>query len=117
VLHGDDPVAAYTAFAAGATVFTTGGPAEHLTTMFPPVRPRTTYLEVRFLDVQEPAAIGPVIGALTSLMYDDDRRRNALRALEPERAHLADHWRAAADGDPATSARGYELVPDVELIA
>jgi glutamate--cysteine ligase len=58
-----------------------------------------------------------VIEALTSLMYDDDRRRNALRALEPERAHLAEHWRAAADGDPATSARGFELIPAVELVA
>ncbi|TCO16888.1 glutamate--cysteine ligase [Kribbella steppae] len=117
LLHGDDPVAAYTAFAAGATVFTTGGPVEHLTTMFPPVRPRTTYLEVRFLDVQEPNALDRVISALTSLVYDDDRRRTALRALEPERAHLAEHWRSAADGDPVTAARGYELIPDLELVA
>jgi gamma-glutamylcysteine synthetase len=117
LLYGDDPVAAYTAFAAGAAVFTTGGPAEHLTTMFPPVRPRSTYLEVRFVDVQEPAAIGRVIDALTSLVYDDDRRRDALRSLEPERAHLADHWHSAAAGAAATAARGHELIPDVELVA
>ncbi|WP_433166446.1 glutamate-cysteine ligase family protein [Kribbella sp. CA-247076] len=117
LLSGDDPVAAYTAFAAGAAVFTTGGPADHLTTLFPPVRPRATYLEVRFLDAQEPAALGPVVSALTSLLYDDDRRRTALRALEPERAHLADHWRAAAAGDPATAAYGHELVPGLELVA
>ncbi len=53
---GGDPITAYTEFAAGATVFTRGGPADHLTTLFPPVRPRATYLEVRFLDAQEPAA-------------------------------------------------------------
>ncbi|MFK4087585.1 glutamate-cysteine ligase family protein [Kribbella sp. NPDC020789] len=104
-LLGDDPVAAYTAFAAGAAVFTSGGPAEHLTTMFPPVRPRSTYLEVRFLDAQEPSAIGPVINALTSLMYDDAHRRAVLRALEPDRSHLGEQWRATAAGE-----LGLELV-------
>jgi glutamate--cysteine ligase len=117
LLHGDDPVAAYTAFAAGATVFTTGGPAEHVTTLFPPVRPRSTYLEVRYLDAQEPTAVGRVIDALTSLVYDDDRRRTALRTLEPERAHLADHWRSAAAGEAGTAARGHELLPKLELVA
>ncbi|GAA0607489.1 hypothetical protein HPO96_31630 [Kribbella sandramycini] len=99
LLYGDDPVAAYTSFAAGATVFTTGGPAEHLTTMFPPVRPRSTYLEVRFLDAQEPSAVDQVITTLTSLLYDDVRRRSVLRALEPERTNLAAHWQAAAAGE------------------
>ncbi|GAB3933598.1 hypothetical protein GCM10029976_041260 [Kribbella albertanoniae] len=97
-LLADDFVAAYTAFAAGATVFTSGGPAEHLTTMFPPVRPRSTYLEVRFLDAQEPSAIGPVVDALTSLMYDDAHRRRVLRRLEVDRVHLAEHWLSAANG-------------------
>ncbi|WP_405056105.1 glutamate-cysteine ligase family protein [Kribbella sp. NBC_01505] len=99
LLSGDDPVAAYTAFAAGATVFTSGGPAEHLTTMFPPVRPRSTYLEVRFLDAQEPATVGRVIDAFTSLMYDDAHRRHVLRSLEPGRAQLAAQWRASAAGE------------------
>ncbi|MEU4288585.1 glutamate-cysteine ligase family protein [Kribbella sp. NPDC026596] len=99
VLHGDDPVAAYADFAAGATVFVDGGPAEHLTTMFPPVRPRATYLEVRFLDAQEPAAVGCAITALTGLLYDDERRRRVLAALEPERHRLAEQWHAAAAGE------------------
>src|SRR5205085_4111469 len=47
LLAGDDPVAAYSAFAAGATPFVAEG-REHLTTLFPPVRPRGRYLEVRF---------------------------------------------------------------------
>ena len=38
LLHGDDPVAAYADFAAGATAFVPA--AEHLSTLFPPVRPR-----------------------------------------------------------------------------
>jgi gamma-glutamylcysteine synthetase len=119
LLLGDDPVAAYTSFAAGAAVFTAGGPAEHLTTLFPPVRPRTTYLEVRFLDAQEPAAIGRVVAALENLLYDDELRRRTLRMLEPEVPHLAEHWRAAAAGDPATVERGRELVrvPDLESVA
>ncbi len=117
LLHGDDPVASYAAFAAGAAVFTAGGPAEHITTMFPPVRPRGTYLEVRFLDVQEPTAVGRVVAVLASLLYDDDRRRDALRTLESERPHLAEHWRSAAAGDPATASRGDELASEVELVA
>lgn len=118
LLHGPDPVAAYTSFAAGATVFVTGGPADHVSTLFPPVRPRGRYLEVRFLDAQEPAAVGPVVAALAGLLYDDARRREALRALEPERVYLAEHWQAAAAGDPATAARGRELAPvaDLELV-
>ncbi|GAB2604617.1 glutamate-cysteine ligase family protein [Kribbella endophytica] len=119
LLLGDDPITAYTSFAAGATVFTSGGPAEHLTTLFPPVRPRTTYLEVRFLDAQQPAALGRVVAVLENLLYDDELRRRTLRALEPEVPHLAEHWRAAAAGDPAIADRGRELVrvPDLEPVA
>jgi glutamate--cysteine ligase len=117
LLSGDDPVAAYASFAAGAKVFTTGGPAEHLTTLFPPVRPRGTYLEVRFLDVQETSEVGRVVATITDLLYDDDRRRRTLRALEPARHQLAEQWRAAAAGCPNTAARGLELIPELERVA
>lgn len=117
LLYGDDPVAAYTSFAAGATVFVTGGAADHLTTLFPPVRPRGTYLEVRFLDVQEADTIGRLVATLTDLLYDDVRRRRTLRALEPTRHQLAENWRAAAAGCPTTAARGFELIPDLERVA
>jgi gamma-glutamylcysteine synthetase len=110
-----DPAKAYAAFAARATCFTQT-PAEHLTTLFPPVRPRMTYLEVRFLDAQEPAEVARVVSTLENLMYDDDLRRRTLRELEPELPHLADHWRAAAAGDPGIAARGLELVPDAEPV-
>jgi glutamate--cysteine ligase len=95
VLRGDDPVRSYTAFALGATQFVEGAEA-HLTTLFPPVRPRSTYLEVRFLDAQDPAGVERAVRVLRRLMYDDAHRRNVLRALEPERSNLAEHWRAAA---------------------
>lgn len=117
VLYGDDPVASYASFAAGAKAFTTGGPAEHLSTLFPPVRPRASYLEVRFLDAQEPTTVERVVTVLADLLYDDVRRCRVLRELEPERSRLADHWRAAAAGDPAVAARGRELMPNLELVA
>ncbi|MFD3400731.1 glutamate-cysteine ligase family protein [Kribbella sp. NPDC058693] len=104
VLRGDDPIGSYTAFAVGATQFLEGAEA-HLTTLFPPVRPRGTYLEVRFLDAQEPAGVERAIAALSQLMYDDAHRRAVIRALEPEQANLAEHWRAAA-----TAAANWEEV-------
>jgi glutamate--cysteine ligase len=91
--HGDDPVASYAAFAAGATVFV-DGTAGHLSTLFPPVRPRGTYLEVRFLDALQPADAQRAVALLSDLMYDDVRRRDVLRKL-PCTEGL---WRAAADG-------------------
>jgi len=91
LLHGD-PVASYTAFAAGATVFV-DGPAGHLSTLFPPVRPRGTYLEVRFLDALPPQDVERAIAVLQNLMYDDVRRRDVLRRLP------AGLWSAAAAGE------------------
>ena len=94
LLHGDDPVAAYARFAAGATAFVP--PDQHLSTLFPPVRPRGRYLEVRFLDALPDDRVVPVATLLADLLYDDDRRRRALAQLEPERGRLGEHWRTAA---------------------
>jgi glutamate--cysteine ligase len=93
LLRDDDAVASYTAFAAGASAFVDGA-AGHLSTLFPPVRPRGTYLEVRFLDALPPEAIERAIAVLQELMYDDVRRREALRELPCDEGL----WRAAADG-------------------
>lgn len=110
LLAGDDPVTAYAQFAAGATVFTTPGDVDqHLTTLFPPVRPRGRYLEVRFPDVQHESDVARMVAAFAALLYDDDRRRSWLRRLEPDRSRLAELWHAAAAGDPAVAARGVEL--------
>jgi gamma-glutamylcysteine synthetase len=98
LLLGDDPVAAYADFAAGAKVFVEGGAAEHLTTLFPPVRPRGRYLEVRFADARPAACVGALADGLAGLLYDDRRRRRALASLAGERTRLADHWAATAAG-------------------
>jgi glutamate--cysteine ligase len=103
LLQGNDPLAAYASFARGATPFT--GPAEHLSTLFPPVRPRGRYLEVRFLDVQPADRVAEVVGTLSALMYDDTLRGRTLAELEPEAARLGELWRAAADGDLALPER------------
>ena len=99
LLRGTDPVAAYASFARLATPFT--GPEEHLSTLFPPVRPRGRYLEVRFLDVLPEGEVAGAVAALATLMYDDNVRSRVLHALEPGAPCLAALWRAAADGDLA----------------
>lgn len=96
LLHGGDPATAYTAFAADATRFVRGE-SEHLTTLFPPVRPRGGYLEVRYLDVQEDPV--DVASQLAAILYDDDLRRTLLRRLEPLAGRLDELWSAAAAGE------------------
>ena len=103
LLHGECPVAAYADFARRAVAFT--GPAEHLSTLFPPVRPRGRYLEVRFLDVQPTDRVPEVVATLTELLYDDDVRRRVLATLEPEKPRLAGLWQAAALGELADYGR------------
>ena len=103
LLRGACPVAAYADFANRATPFT--GPDEHLSTLFPPVRPRGRYLEVRFLDAQPEDRLAEVVGALSRLMYDDAVRARTLAELEPQASGLAELWRAAADGDLAVPER------------
>ena len=44
---------------------------QHLTTLFPPVRPRGTYLEVRYLDAQPLDRIEQVVEVLATLAYDE----------------------------------------------
>ncbi len=111
LLRGDDPVMAYAAFAAGATVFVEDPePAVHLTTLFPPVRPRGRYLEVRFSDVQEEAGVRLLVRVLSALAHDDVARATALHVLAPEEEHLEQRWREAALGIGSAAARGRELV-------
>ncbi|WP_408897936.1 glutamate-cysteine ligase family protein [Nocardioides sp. R1-1] len=111
LLHGDDPVAAYVSFAAGATDFLRQGPAAHLSTLFPPVRPRGRYLEIRFPDARPAREVGALLHGLAALLYDDERRRTALASLGPERPRLAEHWAAAAAGT-GDAERGRALLSD-----
>ena len=99
LLVGDDPVGAYADLAAGAQDFVRGGPAQHLSTLFPPVRPRGRYLEVRFPDARPATRVGELADGLAGLIYDDERRRHALASLASEQGRLADHWAATAAGD------------------
>jgi glutamate--cysteine ligase len=109
LLHGDDAVAAYADLASGAVVFVGGGAEEHLTTLFPPVRPRGRYLEIRFLDVQPEAEVGALATVLATLLYDDTCRARALAMVESERQRLGERWLGAADGDPRVVERGRAL--------
>jgi gamma-glutamylcysteine synthetase len=111
LVRGDDPVAAYADFAASATPFLDAADLDqHLSTLFPPVRPRGRYLEVRFLDVQLLREIEPLAATLSTLLYDDACRTQALRQLEDEVSRLGELWQRSAAGDAEVVARGRELV-------
>jgi glutamate--cysteine ligase len=80
--------------------------AYHLTTLFPPVRPRG-YLEVRYFDAQPPGEwIAPV--TVVTALFDDPA---TIAEAERRAAPAIDRWAAAASlgtGDPgiAAAARG-----------
>jgi glutamate--cysteine ligase len=71
----------------------------HLSTLFPPVRPRG-YLEVRYLDSQPAGEWIAPVAVLAALLGDDTARDRAREFCEP----VADRWTAAARhglADPA----------------
>lgn len=111
LVSGDDPVAAYTDFALGAAVLSDPGDIpQHLTMLFPPVRPRRTYLETRFLDAQPLTDILEVASVLSTLLYDDAVRSDALRVVDGVAHRLDEFWRAASLGDIEVTERGHALV-------
>ena len=96
-----DPVGAYAAFAAAAPrlpIPEAMRPAYHLSTLFPPVRPRGGYLEVRYLDAQPPWRIPEAVGTVVSLLYDGQARRDALDLLLPRAHDQHCAWTEAATG-------------------
>lgn len=96
-----DPVRAYAAFAAAAPrlpIPGAQGPAYHLSTLFPPVRPRGGYLEVRYLDAQPPWRISEAIHTVATLLYDDRARHDALDLLLPRAQDQHRAWTEAATG-------------------
>jgi glutamate--cysteine ligase len=80
----------------------------HLSTLFPPVRPRG-YLEVRYLDAQPPDGwFGPV--AVLAALLTDDRTVDRVRELC---APVAGAWRAAARSglaDPTVRRAAYQVL-------
>jgi len=98
-LDAKDPVGAYLDFARAAERFPIPEAADdayHLSTLFPPVRPRGGYLELRYLDSQVPTA--ELLGTVWTLMYDERVRRDALDLLLPT---LPDLWGRWTTADPA----------------
>ena len=111
-----DPVAAYLQFAASATRVTiaTDDPiATHLSTLFPPVRPRGDYLELRCLDSVPLTKVGLAVRLISTLLHEPSLRTAALACLlanplDPYRA-----WsRAARFGlaDPELAATAGRLL-------
>jgi glutamate--cysteine ligase len=103
-----NPVGAYAAFAAAAPqlpIQEAERPAYHLSTLFPPVRPRGGYLEVRYLDAQPLWRIPETVGTVASLLYDDLARHDALDLLLPRAQDQHRAWSEAATGhSPETEA-------------
>src|SRR5579859_785199 len=96
-----DPVGGYAAFAAAAPrlpIREAEQPAYHLSTLFPPVRPRGGYLEVRYLDAQPLWRIPEALGVVASLLYDDRARHDALDLLLPRAQDQHRAWTEAATG-------------------
>lgn len=91
-----DPVGAYIAFAQAAERFPIPEAEHdwyHLGTLFPPVRPRGGYLELRYLDSQVPTA--ELLDTVWTLLYDADARRAALDLLLPTLPDLWSQWTTA----------------------
>ena len=96
-----DPVGAYAAFAVAAPRFPipeAERPSYHLSTLFPPVRPRGGYLEVRYLDAQPPRRIGEAVATVAALLYDARARHDALDLLLPRAADQQRAWSEATTG-------------------
>ena len=85
-------------------------PRYHLSTLFPPVRPRGGYLEIRYLDAQPLDRIGEVVGTVDRLLNDPATRRAALELLRPRAGDLAAAWSAAAAGVSPEAAELLDLV-------
>lgn len=91
-----DHIGAYAAFACAAERLPIPEAEDdqyHLGTIFPPVRPRGGYLELRYLDSQRPTT--ELLGTIWALMYDERLRRNALDLLLPTLPTYWDQWQAA----------------------
>jgi glutamate--cysteine ligase len=112
-----DPVEAYLRFAARATKIPIAGVpdpvATHLTTLFPPVRPRGDYLELRCLDAVPLRQAALAIRLVSRLLHTADLREVAIKSLLANPLEMTGGWaRAARYGlaDPDLAARAARLL-------
>jgi glutamate--cysteine ligase len=68
----------------------------HLTTLFPPVRPRGRYLEARYLDALPLPWLAVPLCLLTTLSYVPNARQAALEALTMDTRPLQEQWRSSS---------------------
>lgn len=104
------PIEGYLDFARAAERFAIPEAQEdgyHLSTLFPPVRPRGGYLELRYLDSQVPSA--ELLETIWTLMYDERARRAALDLLLPTLPRLWDRW-TNADGSELLAITARDVV-------
>ncbi|MFN2582003.1 MAG: glutamate-cysteine ligase family protein [Candidatus Dormibacteria bacterium] len=121
-VHADDPVEAYVDFAMSALAMalprdgrTSPAPAtttlrtwidsddgvddadidHHLSTLFPPVRPRGDYLEVRYLDALPMRWAAHAIVVIATLAHGSRARLRALEAVD-DTSMLLQRWESAA---------------------
>ena len=128
-----DPARDYLAFALGARSFLLGDPdteslpfsawrdsggsdddfARHLTTLFPEVRPRGGYLELRSVDAL-PARMAIVpLGVAQAAMHDASLRADVVRELPPPTLERLDRAAHYGLGDSALAAEARWLVEGV----
>lgn len=113
-----DPIGAYTSFAAAAERLPmpeVSNPMYHLSTLFPPVRPRGGYLELRYLDTQPVERLGQVISIIIALLYDNQARLEALELLRSEACEMERAWQLAASGISRPAADLLSIANDAAL--
>jgi glutamate--cysteine ligase len=71
----------------------------HLSTLFPPVRPRGTYFEIRFVDAQPSAWLDVPVALLAVLLSGDDAVRAGLEVVGEDPSRLSTWWAAVVAGD------------------
>jgi glutamate--cysteine ligase len=114
-----DPVGAYLSFAAAAPrlpIPETADPCYHLSTLFPPVRPRGGYLEVRYLDAQPLDRLADVVAAVARLLYNQQVRRDALDLLLPRADDQAGAWGETASGYSPQAEALLSIVSESQLV-
>ena len=114
---GPDPGGAYLRFASAATFIPPAPPRRpvdvdhHLSTLFPPVRPRG-YLELRAMDAQPMSRLGAAVAVAAAVVADRVAACDVIDVLGADPVALARRWRLAAAPGPSTelAACGGELL-------